>query len=335
MIGRTSRPTQRTRRLALSAGLIALVAATILPHGAAAAWPPVRLDLNRAPVTAADVATTPEDTGVEIDVLTNDSDVDDDTLTVTAVTVPAFGTATVNATGTVRYVPNLNSNGSDTFEYTVEDGAGGSGTGTVTVTVNPVDDLPTAADDTLVTTLDTPSTIAVLANDQDADDDPLIVLLATSPAHGGATVEADGTITYFPDAGYYGPDAFEYAISEGAGDTETAHVSVMVTLVNHPPLGVADRLETREDTIGSVKPAANDTDEEGGVLVVTAVTQPAHGSVAIFADGTVAYTPEPNYTGADAFGYTVADGAGAVGVGVVSVTVSPVDEGSGVSEGVS
>jgi large repetitive protein len=177
-----------------------------------------------------------------------------------------------------------------------------------------------------VTTLDTPSTIAVLANDHDADDDPLIVLLTTAPAHGTAAVEADGTITYFPDAGYHGPDAFEYAISEGTGDMQTAQVTVKVTLVNHPPVGVPDRLETREDTIASVMSAANDTDQEGGALVVIAVTQPAHGSAALYADGTVAYTPEPNYIGPDAFGYTVADGAGAVSVGVVSVTVSPVDD---------
>jgi large repetitive protein len=334
MTGRTSRPTRRTRRLALFAGLIALVGATIVPHGAAAAGPS-RLGLNRPPVIVADVATTPEDTAVDIDVLMNDSDPNDDTLTVTALTTPAFGTATVNANGTVRYVANPDANGSDTFDYTVEDGAGGSGTGTVTVTVNPVDDLPTAADDILVTTLDTPSTIAVLANDYDADDDPLIVSLATTPAHGSAMVEADGTITYFPDPGYDGQDAFEYAISEGAGDIQTAEVSVMVTLVNHPPLGVPDRLEIREDTIGSVKPAANDTDEEGGALVVTAVTQPAHGSVALYADGTVAYAPEPNYNGPDAFEYTVADGAGADGVGIVSVTVSPADDRSGVLEGAS
>ncbi|MDQ2966562.1 MAG: cadherin-like domain-containing protein, partial [Chloroflexota bacterium] len=181
-------------------------------------------------------------------------------------------------------------------------------------------------DDELVTTLDTPSTLAVLANDEDADDDPLILLFATEPAHGSATVEADGSITYFPDPGYAGLDAFDYGISEGAGDTELGHVAVKVTLVNHAPTPVADALVMDEDTIGMLDPTANDTDEEGGALVVSELTQPAHGSAALYGDGTVGYTPAGDYSGPDTFGYTVTDGAGASSFGLVSVAVGAVND---------
>ena len=73
-----------------------------------------------------DAATTAEDTAVSVAVLTNDTDLDGDTLTVSAVTAPAHGTATVNADGTITYTPAANYNGADSFSYTIGDGNGGT-----------------------------------------------------------------------------------------------------------------------------------------------------------------------------------------------------------------
>ncbi len=90
---------------------------------------------NDGPVAVADAATTAEDTAVSIAVLTNDSDLDGDTLTVSAATTPAHGTAAVNPDGTITYTPAANYNGADSFSYTVGDGNGGTATATVSVTV--------------------------------------------------------------------------------------------------------------------------------------------------------------------------------------------------------
>jgi hypothetical protein len=75
---------------------------------------------------------------VDIDVLTNDSDVDNDTLSVDSVTQPTNGTASINLNGTIRYTPNADFNGSDSFDYTISDGNGGTATATVNITVNEV-----------------------------------------------------------------------------------------------------------------------------------------------------------------------------------------------------
>ena len=99
---------------------------------------------NRLPVATDDTATTPEDTPAVITVLTGDSDPDGDTLTVTSVTEPANGTATIGAAGVVTYTPRANWSGTDTFTYTVSDGFGGTATATVAVTVTPVNDAPVA-----------------------------------------------------------------------------------------------------------------------------------------------------------------------------------------------
>jgi hypothetical protein len=88
---------------------------------------------NAAPVAVDDNATTVNGFPVQIDVLANDSDPDDDPLTVTSVTDPPNGTAVNNGDGTVTYTPNCGYFGIDTFDYTISDGQGGTDTGTVTV----------------------------------------------------------------------------------------------------------------------------------------------------------------------------------------------------------
>ena len=67
--------------------------------------------------------------------LANDSDPDGDPLTVTGVTDPPNGTATINPDNTVTYRPECGFLGTDTFTYTIDDGQGGTDTGVVTVRV--------------------------------------------------------------------------------------------------------------------------------------------------------------------------------------------------------
>ena len=141
---------------------------------------------NIPPVAADDSADTDEDTAVTIDVLTNDSDEDGDTLTVSSVTQPADGTVVNNGTD-VTYTPDADYCGSDSFTYTVSDGNGGSDTAAVDVSVTCVNDAPVAADDSETTDEDTSVTIDVLANDTDVDGDSLSVDSVTQPTNGTVT----------------------------------------------------------------------------------------------------------------------------------------------------
>jgi DNA/RNA endonuclease G (NUC1) len=100
--------------------------------------------VNDDPDAVDDEATVAEDSGANtINVRANDSDVDGDTLTVTAVTQGANGSVAItNGGADVSFTPNANYFGPDSFTYTVEDGNGGSDTATVNVTVTNVNDAP-------------------------------------------------------------------------------------------------------------------------------------------------------------------------------------------------
>ena len=145
-----------------------------------------------------------------------------------------------NANGTVTYTPTGNS-GADSFTYTISDGHGGRPPA-LTVNVTEVNDIPTAVSDAVNTAEDTPVAVAVLANDIDADGHPLTVTSVGQPAHGAATVNANGTITYTPAADYNGADSFSYTISDGNGGSASATVSVNVAPLNDGPTANPDSL---------------------------------------------------------------------------------------------
>lgn len=95
--------------------------------------------INDPPIAADDSAITDEDISTVINVLDNDSDVDNDSLTIISLTQPSNGAAAQDGIS-IQYEPDPNFDGQDSFTYTVSDGNGGQDTATVSITVNPVAD---------------------------------------------------------------------------------------------------------------------------------------------------------------------------------------------------
>jgi len=279
--------------------------------------------VNDPPVAVDDNAGTPEDTPVTIPVLANDTDVDGDPLTVTSATSPD-GSITINADGTITFTPNPNFNGVATITYVISDGNGGTSTATVTLTVTPVNDVPVANPSSAVTNEDTPVILPVLANDTDADGDPLTVT-AASAANGTVTILPDGTVLYTPNPNFNGVDTVTYTISDGNGGTSTSTVTITVNSVNDVPVAVNDNAITPEDTPVTIPVLGNDTDADGDPLTVTAATSP-NGTVVINADGTITFTPNPNFNGVATITYTISDGKGGTSTATVAVTVTPVND---------
>lgn len=185
---------------------------------------------NKTPDTVADTATTAQGAAVTINVLANDSDANGDTLTVTSVSKPQFGTATTDGQS-VTYTPNATFVGNDSFSYFVSDGKGGTAAGSLTITVNGPggpNQAPTAANDSATTTANNAVTIDVLANDADLDGDALTISIDGPPSHGTATVNS-GKVVYTPQADFTGTDSLTYVIVDGKGGTATATVTITVT----------------------------------------------------------------------------------------------------------
>jgi hypothetical protein len=286
--------------------------------------------VNDAPVAVADAADTDEDTAVVIPVLNNDNDVDGDTLTVTSVTAPVNGTALVQADGSIRYTPDDDWYGVDTFDYAISDGQGGTSAASVTVSVHPVNDAPVAADDAATTSEDAAVIIAVLANDSDVDGDDLVVASTSLPAGGIAVINADSSVTFSPDPNFNGVASFSYTVSDSHGALgNTATVSVTVTPVNDPPVAAADSYATNEDTALNVAVPGvlgNDEDIDGDALTALVIASPANGSVTLNADGSFSYLPNADFFGTDSFTYQVSDGIDPGNTVAVDLLINPVND---------
>ncbi|MBA3540538.1 MAG: tandem-95 repeat protein, partial [Deltaproteobacteria bacterium] len=297
--------------------------------------------VNDAPIAANDTATILEDAAATaIPVLANDSTAPDtgETLTITAVTQPVGGTVVITGGGTgLTFQPAANFAGTATFTYTVSDGNGGTDTATVTVTVAPVNDAPTAANDTATVGEDAAATaIPVLANDGTAPDtgETLTITSVTQPASGAVVITGAGSgLTFQPAPNFIGTATFTYTVADGNGGTDTATVTVTVNGVNDAPGAANDTATVAEDAAATpINVLANDTTapDTGETLTITAVTQPVGGTVEITGAGTgVSFQPAANFVGTATFTYTVSDGNGGTDTATVSVTVTGVNDAPG------
>jgi outer membrane autotransporter protein len=253
-----------------------------------------------------DTAATPAGAPVTIQVLANDVG---SGVTITQVSTPSSGSATVNANDTITYTPAPGFVGSATFTYTISDGIS-TDTATVTVTVTAPD--LDAVNDAATTPARQPVVIDVLANDVGTD---AAIIQVSAPVNGSAVANADGTITYTPNPNFAGGDGFTYIISDGIG-TDTATVTVTV---------VAPALEAVNDSAatGAGRPVTIPVldNDIGSPLTILQVSDPANGSAAANADGTITYTSDARFKGGDGFTYTISDGIGS-DTATVTVTVT-------------
>ncbi len=260
---------------------------------------------------------------VTIDLLANDSDPDGDTLRIVALGTPAYGSVTVGAGQTVTYWPQAGFTGTDRFSYTIDDGRGEAATATVTVRVEPGNAPPSAATLALSTGVDTPIAFDPREGAADPDGDPLRLEGIGMPAAGRVAVNGDGSLTYTPDPGFSGEDSFTYTLGDGRGGSATGMVTVTVARPNAAPVAGTDSVTTAFETPVTVDVLANDSDPDGDPLQLESLGFPAHGRLAINADGSLTYTPDAGFSGEDSFTYTVGDRRGGRASAEVRITVAP------------
>ena len=272
--------------------------------------------VNDAPVANDQSLTTQEDTPLNITLTA--SDVEGDTLTFLA-GAPAHGS--ISGTGAnITYTPDQDYNGPDSFSFSVSDGNGGTDVGQVDIDVTPVQDGPVANPQTVNTQEDT--SVSITLTGSDVDGDTLSFSVATSPANGSLAGTAPNLI-YSPAPNFNGTDSFTFTVDDGNGNTDTATVTIVVAAVNDAPVADDQSVTTAEDTPLSITLTGSDVD--GDTLGFSVLSGPNHGSLAGTAPNLV-YTPAQDYFGPDSFTFQVDDGNGGTDTGIVSITVTPVND---------
>ncbi|KAI9549361.1 hypothetical protein GHT06_003727 [Daphnia sinensis] len=322
--------------------------------------------VNDPPLASDDVVTTNAGVTASGNVLTNDTDLEGDDLSISKITVDgvdyavgtphtmASGILTVNADGTFTFEPASGFTGDvPAITYTLSDGTG-TDTGVINIYVAPVNDAPVANPDTNTVAEDTPATGNVITNDIDDAGTTLTVTqisfevdgttytypagtLSTIPGVGTVVVNADGTYTFTPDSNWNGEvPTISYTLSDNDGATVVGTLDITVTPVNDEPIAVNDdNLVTPEDTPMKV------IDPEGLPITVTTFTidgiEDENGDPVVFTagtteaiigtDGAFTFTPVANYSGTvPVVTYTAQDSGGAEATATLNLSVTPVND---------
>ncbi len=313
----------------------------------------IEVVVNHKPEGVADTVAATEDTPVTYtaaQLLSNDTDQDNNPLTIASVSAISGGTVVLNPNGTVTFTPAPNFHGAAQFSYVATDGKpieANSDPITVTVNVASVNDLPTVANPiSNVSVLeDASDTVISLTNVfADVEDDAVPVALSYSAVSSNpalvTTTVAGSNLTLDYQANASGTAVITVTATDSNGGSTTNTFTVTVAPVNDAPVAVDDTLyTTNEDTTLNVSVAggllANDSDVDSTGLTVSQVNGQAtnvgvpvtlaKGTLTVQANGSFVFVPSANANGSQVFSYTVSDGS-ASDDGDVTITINAIND---------
>ncbi|EGR2783202.1 tandem-95 repeat protein [Vibrio parahaemolyticus] len=290
--------------------------------------------VNDSPVAVDDTTSIQEDTAVTIDVLTNDTDVDGDKLSIESASVPKEQGTVEVVDGKLVFTPAENFNGDAEITYTVTDGEL-TDEAKVTVTVNPVNDVPIIKVDAVESiTEDAVSTDTVVATlevaDTDTPEDQLTVSLENNSNGYFVLVGNEVKLT---QAGVDAVNNDELnlkdlsisaSVSDGVNPTANDSDSLIVNRVNDAPIVenvIADQVLSEDfDTYTiDLNEVFKDTDSSLEFSVS------GNNSIQIsIVNGVATITPTADWNGKEAITFTAKDSSGESVSQTVNFTVAPV-----------
>ena len=293
---------------------------------------------------------TQEDTALTItteSLLANDTDVDNDTLTITSVQDALHGDVRFNTEGNIIFTPDANYAGEATFTYTVSDGQGSTDTTTVTLNVTedslslaPTADLATSSDSFGVGTSGTSSddltkdtTPTITGTTENGAD--VVITLADGTIVGSGVADANGnyaiTTSNLNDGSQTLTITATDAMNNTASTTQTITIDTTTTAVNESDNVKDNHIETASGNV-----LLND---ENDTVVTTPGTQTgAYGDISINADGSYTYTLNGDASNVmslvegehveDTFSYTLIDKAGNSDTATITINVEGTNDAS-------
>ena len=169
----------------------------------------------------------------------------------------------------------------------------------------------------------------MLANDTDANTDPLTAVLVTGVASGTLTLHPNGSFDYAPAAGFSGPVTFAYQADDAMTRSNAVTATITVNPVDDPPVTQPDSYTIAEDSPLSVAGngvLGNDSDPEGAALTAELVRNVPSGVLQLNSNGSFAFTPPANFSGTTTFTYRASDGTTQSAATTVTIEVTAVND---------
>jgi uncharacterized repeat protein (TIGR01451 family) len=251
--------------------------------------------------------------------LTNDQvQTPDGHLTIVGVS-PTNGSATIISGTNIIFIPTTNFIGMATIGYTITDNVGGTNSSVITVTVTNVQ--PLANPDYYTVLANSTNTFNPLSNDLVLTPGGSLTIISVSPTNGTATFNGTNVI-FAPTTNFTGLATIGYTITDNVGGTNSSVISVTVT--NAAPAAFGQSVTTYENAARQITLTGSDPASRPLTFVI--VSAPTNGTLSLLNTntGTVTYTPNTNYSGADAFSFLVNNGLTSSTNATIAITVVPV-----------
>jgi len=295
------------------------------------------IPVNYAPLGKNDTATLCSFANTVFAPLSNDLNVDGDSLFVQQVlTHGVHGTDTL--VGGIVLYQATDSIGKDTLSYVLCDVPASGLTSmcdTAFIVINivdcsvPTNRTPSAQIDIVAAIEDLVSFPPFDPRDNDSDPDgDNLTWTPVFPPLNGTVFPFGGKWMYRPNPNFNGIDVMAYQLcDDGTPSLCTFSLVVfIVAAVNDAPKAVNDTFTLAEDNNVVLPVLDNDTDIDGDNLVSEIVTQPTHGAVVKLPNGDLSYTPSPNYNGVDEFTYQACDPSNKCSKAKVHLVITPVND---------
>lgn len=242
--------------------------------------------------------------------------------------------SSVGDIGRLTFRPEQDFDETDAFVYKTSDGALESEPATVAITVNPVNDAPIA--NPYPARLDEDTILSLVLTGSDVEGDVLSYSITNPPAH-GTLVGDPPSVTYIPNADYYGPDKFFFIVNDGQLDAEQpAEITLDVSPINDAPVGESLTFQVEEDSEVQIDLTGTDLEEEPLSFIIDRL--PANGT--LYVGGVeiastphflgdvsgLVYRPDPDFDELDAFTYRAFDGDLYSSPSAVTIDVLPLSD---------
>jgi hypothetical protein len=272
----------------------------------------VKAAVNTAPSAIAQNLLTTEDTTLPLTLSAMDGQ--NDPLTYTITSQPRLG----RLTGTppqLQYIPHANTNGVDAFRFMANDGKLNSVAVSVIIQVKPVNDAPTAMNQSLTWFEDRSLRGAVRAVDVEGD---TLTYSIQQPPEFGQITGTPPSFVYTPNPNYFGPDGFTFSVSDGIAPAVTGKVDLTIRGMNDAPVANAMTVTLAANSPKAFTVQGSDVDDDP--LTYRVSRSPSRGSISGTAPN-LTYKPNTGFYGTDTFEFTVSDGVLTSSPALVTVVV--------------
>ena len=245
----------------------------------------------------------------------------DDDITFSIVTQPSNGTAELISNNDIKYTPNTDFVGTDTFTYRGNDGELNSNTATITINVNPVNDAPVTTDGSATTNEDTAVTLTVVAHDNDGDN--FSYSIVSNPSNGTVSLSSDTLIVASAsEAGGNSSAQIKFSVPVGDGEL-LLQFSYGLNGWTRDNTSVDEWNQYGYDWQAYTNQILEILDDLSWVNTYAEFGSLFSGFNSLVT-GSATYTPDSNWNGTDTFTFKANDGSLDSNTSTATITVNPI-----------